>query len=120
VDRFATFTGRFGYAITPAFLFYGKVGWGSYRTSLTAINTVNGVGLGGGGRTQSGLDAGVGGEWMFAPNWSLWIEWDHIFADDKTVFFRNLAGGTTANVRRDFDKVLVGLNWGHIGSVGAY
>jgi outer membrane immunogenic protein len=81
---------------------------------------VNGVGLGGGGRTQSGLDAGVGGEWMFAPNWSLWIEWDRIFADDKTVFFPNLAGGTTANVRRDFDKVLVGLNWGHIGSMGAY
>jgi outer membrane immunogenic protein len=111
VERFATITGRFGYAITSAFLLYGKVGWGSYKTNLTATNTVTGLRLGGAGGTQSGLDAGVGGEWMFVPNWSLWIEWDHIFPDDKTVFFPNLAGGTTANVRRDFDKVLVGLNW---------
>jgi outer membrane immunogenic protein len=123
VDRFATITGRFGYAVSPAFLFYGKFGWGAYRTDLTAINTVTGFGLGGGGRNRSGFDAGVGGEWMFAPNWSLWIEWDRIFADDKTVFFPNLAGGTTANVRRDFDKVLLGVNWrfgrGPLAVIGA-
>jgi len=120
VDGFATISARFGYAVSQAFLLYGKVGWGSYRTKLSAVNTVTGVEFSGAGRNQSGLDAGVGGEWMLAPNWSLWVEWDHIFADDKSVFFPNLAGGTTATVRRDLDKVLVGFNWRFSGARGAY
>jgi outer membrane immunogenic protein len=112
VDWFGTVTGRFGYLISPSFLLYGKFGWGGYRARLTVNDTLTGVELGSASRTQSGFDAGVGGEWTFSPNWSLWIEWDHIFPQDKTVFFPNLGvGGTTANVRRDFDKVLVGVNW---------
>jgi len=111
VPWFGTITALLGYAITPAFLLYGKVGWGFYESRLTANDTVTGVQFGSISKTQSGLDAGVGGEWMFAPNWSLWVEWDHIFAQDKTIFFPNLDGGTSATVRRDFDKVLVGFNW---------
>jgi outer membrane immunogenic protein len=111
VEWFGTISARLGYAITPQFLLYGKVGWGTYETSLTAVNTLTGLEIASVSRRQSGLDAGAGAEWMFTQNWSLWVEWDHIFAEDKTVFFPNLGGGSTANVRRDFDKVLVGLNW---------
>jgi outer membrane immunogenic protein len=111
-DWFGTGTVRLGYLITPSFLIYGKGGWGGYRARLTVNNTITNVELGRASRTQSGADAGAGFEWMFSPNWSLWVEWDHIFPEDKTVFFPNLgAGGTTANIRRDFDKVLVGVNW---------
>ena len=111
VRGFATITGRIGYTITPSFLLYGKFGWGGYRTRLTVNNTVTGVELANASRTQTGLDLGIGGEWMFTPNWSLWIEWDRIFPQDRTFFFPNLGGGTTAEVRREFDKVLVGINW---------
>jgi len=112
VRGFGTIAGRLGYTITPAFLLYSKFGWGAYKTDLTLNNTVTGVEIANASRTQSGFDLGVGGEWMFAPNWSLWIEWDHIFAQDKSFFFPNLGvGGTTADIRRDFDKVLVGINW---------
>ena len=118
VDWFATVTGRLGYLITPSFLLYGKVGWGEYKASLTVNDTATGAVLGSASRNQSGLDAGVGVEWMFTPNWTLWAEWDHIFPDDKTAFFPNLGvGGTTATIRRDFDKVLVGVNW-RFGGVG--
>ena len=111
VRGFGTLTGRLGYAFSPSFLFYGKFGWGAYRTNFTVVNAA-GVELGNGDRTQSGFDLGVGGEWMFARNWSLWIEWDHIFAQNKTFFFPNLpANGRTVEIRREFDKVLVGLNW---------
>ena len=110
VRGFATLTGRIGYTITPSFLLYGKFGWGGYRTRLT-VNDAAGVELANASRTQSGLDVGVGGEWMFTPNWTLWIEWDRIFPQDKTFFFPNLGGGTSAEVRREFDKVLVGINW---------
>ncbi len=110
LDGFATITGRVGYLFTPAFMVYGKFGWGTYRTDLSAHNTLTGVQLGSASKTHSGLDLGVGGEWMFSPNWSLWVEWDRIFPQDKTHFFPNLAGGTTTTVRRDLDKVLVGIN----------
>ena len=111
VEWFGTISARLGYAIAPQFLLYGKVGWGTYETSLTAVSTLTGLEIASVSRRQSGLDAGVGAEWMFTQNWSLWVEWDHIFAEDKTVFFPILGGGSTANIRRDFDKVLVGLNW---------
>ena len=115
LERFATITARLGFTVTPAFLIYGKVGWGSYRTSLEAINTLTGVSLGSVSTTHSGLDLGFGGEWMFAPSWSVWFEWDRIFPQDKTAFLPNLAGGTTATVRRDLDKFLVGVNWRFMG-----
>jgi outer membrane immunogenic protein len=115
---FGTLTGRLGYAVTPSFLFYGKFGWGAYSTNFSVENAA-GVELASANRRQNGFDVGVGGEWMIAPNWSLWIEWDHIFAQDKTFFFPNLGPvGTTAEVRRDLDKVLVGFNW-RFGGVGA-
>ena len=117
VRGFATLTGRIGYTITPSFLFYGKFGWGGYRTRFH-VNDAAGVEVANASRTQSGFDVGVGGEWMFTPNWSLWIEWDHIFPRDKTFFFPNLAGGTSAEIRREFDKVLVGVNW-RFGGVAA-
>lgn len=91
------------------FLLYRKVGWGAYRTRFTINDTATGAELASESRTRGELDAGVGGEWRIAPNWSLWIEWDHIFAERKTVVFLAL-GGATADIRRDFDKVLLGIN----------
>jgi outer membrane immunogenic protein len=112
VDWFATVAARFGYVFTPTFMVYGKVGWGTYDSSLDLFNTATGVGIASLGKRHSGLDAGAGFEWMFTQNWSAFVEWDHIFAKDQAVFFPNLGvGGTPGEVRRDFDKVLVGLNW---------
>jgi outer membrane immunogenic protein len=108
---FGTVAGRLGITVTPTFLIYGKGGWGFYENRLTVNDTTTGAELDSASRSQSGPDAGVGGEWMFIPNWSLWAEWDHIFAQDKTFFFANLGNGETATIRRDLDKVLVGLNW---------
>jgi hypothetical protein len=45
------------------------------------------------------------------------VEWDHIFARDKTVDF---LGAEPEPVRRDFDKVLVGLNWRFGAGPGRY
>lgn len=114
VRGFGTITGRLGYTITPSFLLYGKFGWGGYRTHFTVNVTATGAELANASRTQSGFDVGFGGEWMIAPNWSLWVEWDRIFPRDRTVFFPTLAA--TADIRREFDKVLVGFNWRFSGT----
>ena len=50
---------------------------------------------------------GVGFEYMFAPNWTFWVEWDHIFLNHRTIDFVEF----TDNINRDFDKVLFGVNW---------
>ena len=110
---FGTVTGRLGYVVAPSFLLYGKFGWGAYRTDF-AIQNAAGVEIASANRRQNGFDVGVGGEWMIAPSWSLFVEWDHIFAQKKDFFFPNLGTnpvGRTAEIRRDLDKVLVGVNW---------
>jgi outer membrane immunogenic protein len=113
---FGTITARLGYLVTPSFLIYGKGGWGSISQRFTVTDTNTGIVLfNTGHRNFSGADAGVGFEWMFAPNWTLWVEWDHIFAQDKTVLFTPVVLDSiepfTENIRRDFDKVLFGINW---------
>jgi hypothetical protein len=58
-------------------------------------------------RNSSGADVGVGFEYMFIPNWTVWVEWDHIFLDHSSIDFRDRFD----NIHRDLDKVLVGINW---------
>jgi outer membrane immunogenic protein len=103
---FATVTGRLGFLATPNLLLYGKAGWGwvNQRLTLTEDSTVFTADH----SNFNGPDVGAGFEYLLTPNWSLWVEWDHIFARDKTV---NFVGAEPERVRRDFDKVLVGLNW---------
>ena len=120
-DWFATITGRLGFLVTPSFLIYGKVGWGAFDHRFSATDTATGVLISTEGRRNvSHPDAGAGFEWMFIPNWSLWVEWDHIFAEDNTVLFTPVHRDPfSENVRRDFDKVLFGVNWRFGGAVTA-
>ena len=45
-------------------------------------------------------------------NWSLWVEYDHIFRRSDTLIYAGVGGGSTFHelIRRDFDKVLLGIN----------
>jgi outer membrane immunogenic protein len=106
---FGTVTGRLGFLVTPSFLIYGEAGWGWVNErNGWAIGTVGTVV--GDHPTFDNVDVGAGFEWMFAPNWSLWAEWDHIFRRNQTLLFTGTFTFPEI-VRRDFDKVLVGLNW---------
>jgi outer membrane immunogenic protein len=115
---FGTITGRLGYLITPTFLIYAEGGWGFVQQKFNVIDTahvlINNVDN---SSNANGADVGVGFEWMFTQGWSLWVEWDHIFLNNRTFAFtfndsRCYCTGTVSeSVRRDFDKVLVGINW---------
>jgi len=111
---FATVTGRIGFLVGPAFLVYGKGGWGTIDQRFRVFGTTTNILLNSVDERLSGADAGAGFEWMFAPNWSVWVEWDHIFVKERNLFFPALGIGALAfneNLRRDFDKVLFGINW---------
>jgi outer membrane immunogenic protein len=103
---FATLTGRLGFLATPNLLLYGKAGWGWVEQRLSV--TIGPDTFTADNSNFNGPDVGAGFEYLLTPNWSLWAEWDHIFARDKNV---NFVGADVERVRRDFDKVLVGINW---------
>lgn len=49
---------------------------------------------------------GIGFEWMFTPNWTFWVEWDHIFLDNTPIAIID----SRDTIHRDFDKVLFGIS----------
>jgi outer membrane immunogenic protein len=82
----------------------------------------NQVFLPGGGLSESanftlpGMTAGVGGEWMFAPNWSVFAEWSYYWIEDKSgQHFTAAPGlfppGETLNVKPVSQTFLVGVNY---------
>lgn len=125
-DRwFATINGRIGYLWAPSFLVYATGGWGFVQNRVDVFDTVRNVPLviGNGNHSNSnGGDVGGGFEWMFTQSswgaWSMWVEYDHIFLQDRDLLITPVVGAPfTANIRRDFDKVLFGINL-RFGSAG--
>jgi outer membrane immunogenic protein len=118
---FATAAGRLGIAVVPALLVYGKGGFGwvgehnTFTTSGVLTNNDSN------NRILAGIDAGGGFEWKMNPNWSLWVEYDRIFRRTDTVVFSGIGGASSFQeiVRRDFEKVLFGINYRFGGPVVA-
>ena len=87
LDYLGTVRGRLGFLAAPSFLLYGTGGlaYGGARGSTveSAVvpacaatgSTCSGLGGGGFSQVRVGWTAGVGGEWMFAPNWSAKLEY---------------------------------------------
>jgi len=108
---FATVTARLGYLFTPTFLFYVKGGWGSVNDEFSVTTTATNTTIATVNKNANGGDVGVGFEWMLTRNWTVWVEWDHIFLDDRSIEFTRSGVTRFDNISRDFDKVLFGINW---------
>ena len=118
VDAFGLFTGQIGYAVNNVLLYVkggAAVTSDRHRSYATATNTVvtNNV-----DDTRWGGALGVGLEYGFAPNWSVGVEYNHLFMQDKTYTFTNNgvagAAGTlfgTDRIRQDVDLVTARLNY---------
>ena len=120
VNAFGLFTGQVGYAANNVLLYVkggAAVTADSYR-----INTLGGALAGTpSDDTRWGGVVGVGLEYGFAPNWSVGIEYDHMFMQDKTYTFATPAGGLfgTDRIRQDVDLVTARLNYKFGGPVVA-
>ena len=121
VDAFGLFTGQIGYSWNT-FLLYVKGGAAVTRDKYEGVNTaVPGV-FDRVTETRWGGVVGVGAEYSFAPNWSLAVEYDHLFMGSRNLDFYttgNLFLGPglftrTDRIRQDVDLVTVRLNyrWG--------
>jgi outer membrane immunogenic protein len=116
IDAFGLFTGQAGYAWNNV-LFYVK-GGGAVTADRFRVNTTVGNVLAAtsGDQTRWGGAVGAGLEVGFAPNWTVGVEYDHLFMQDKTTTFTAPGGVVfgTDRIRQDVDLVTARINyrWG--------
>jgi outer membrane immunogenic protein len=118
LDQIWTVAGRIGYLWTPQLLTYGKVGVAYFQNR-------NQVFFPGGALFESakyfdpGIVAGGGIEWMFAPNWSVFVEGSYIWNLDDSAHDFLTPAGVPSEVINNRPKIVTGLvgvnyrfNWG--------
>jgi outer membrane immunogenic protein len=84
IDGFGLFTGQVGYAWNNV-LFYVKGGAAVTSDTYEAITTIGSIVGARGTETRWGGTVGTGLEFGIAPNWSLGVEYDHLFMGARTV-----------------------------------
>jgi outer membrane immunogenic protein len=113
VDAFGLITGQVGWAANNV-LFYVK-GGAAVTGDKYRINTAVGNALlaSSNDDTRWGGVVGVGLEYGFAPNWSVGIEYDHLFMQDRTTTFTTPGGAFFSNerIRQDVDLVTARINY---------
>ena len=125
MDAFGLFTGQVGYAWNNVLVYVkgGAAVTDNRRDILfAATNAIVGTTN---TNTQWGGTVGVGVEYGFAPNWSVAVEYDHIFSNNRTTTFFVPATNTffaADRIRGDVDLVTARVdyhfNWGGAGTVG--
>jgi outer membrane immunogenic protein len=106
-----TATARIGYAIVPQVLLYAKGGAAWTRASLDYTITGQGVAKFTGAETRSGWVIGGGLEYLFAPNWSIFVEYNHMDFGAQTLNTQGDFFIEPIRVSRRIDTAMVGVNF---------
>jgi outer membrane immunogenic protein len=66
--------------------------------------------------TLPGITAGIGGEWMVSPNWSVFVEYNYLWIEDTSGQHFNAAAGLfppgeVLSVKQTSQTVRVGVNY---------
>jgi outer membrane immunogenic protein len=114
-DGIGLFTGQIGYAWNQALL-YVKGGAAVTSNRFSVLDNLNfGAELASASSTRWGGVVGVGFEYGFAPNWSVGVEYDHLFMGDANNSFTNLtplnAALVNSRVSQDVDMVTLRINY---------
>jgi outer membrane immunogenic protein len=113
-----TVTGRVGYLFAPQVLAYVKGGGAWARVDTTRFSTVPAptiVSESATGQNRQGWTVGGGVEWMFAPGWSVFGEYNYMDFGRKNVGYVTgpLAVGipSVVSTRFEVQQALVGVNY---------
>jgi outer membrane immunogenic protein len=111
VHWFAMLTGRLGFTLHPNWLVYVKGGAAWVRDHHLTLDL--GVPFDVADITRTGWTVGAGAEWMFLPNWSLFLEYDFMDFGNRAVPFQFVGGGFSENwnIRQNVQTLLAGLNF---------
>ena len=120
-DGIGLFTGQNGYAWNAALL-YIKGGAAVTSNRFTIRDDLFFVDLASASATRWGGVVGVGFEYGFAPNWSVGLEYDHLFMGDANNSFTGLpvfaASFANSRITQDVDMVTLRINY-RFGGYGA-
>ena len=121
VGAFGLFTGQIGYAWDNALL-YVKGGAAVTGDKYSTTTIATGLTVDRADETRWGSAIGAGIEFGFAPNWSVGVEYDHLFMGRRNLTFAATGnsgftvGAVTATdrIRQDVDLATVRVNyrWG--------
>ena len=106
IDSFGLITGQVGYTWNNV-LAYVKGGAAVVGSKYDVFNGA-GANIDSASSTRWGGTVGAGIEVGFAPNWSVGVEYNHIFLGGKDVAF---ASGAVDHIKQDVDMGLVRLNY---------
>jgi outer membrane immunogenic protein len=120
IDTFGLFTGQVGYAWNNA-LVYVKGGAAVTRDKYDIFDVPTGLLTDTARETRWGGTVGIGLEYGFASNWSVGVEYDHLFMGTRDVSFATVAGvfDGTDRIRQDVDLCTARLNYKFGGPVVA-
>jgi len=110
IDAFGLITGQVGYAWNNV-LFYVKGGGAVTGNKNDAFDGVSGALLASANETRWGSTVGAGLEFGFAPNWSVGVEYDHLFMGSHNVGLTGPILSETEHISQDVDMGLVRLNY---------
>ncbi|QDW38680.1 porin family protein [Bradyrhizobium sp. KBS0727] len=115
IDAIGLFTGQVGYAWSNILL-YVKGGAAVTDNKYSNVFTATGVVFNSASGTRWGGTVGAGFEVGFAPNWSVAVEYDHLFMGTPNIVFpaTAIAVSRADNIRQDVDMATVRVNyrWG--------
>lgn len=120
IDAIGLFTGQVGYAANNV-LFYVKGGAAVTDNKYSSFFTGNGIEFNSASDTRWGGVAGAGVEFGFAPNWSVAVEYDHLFMGRPNVPFpaTAIAVGRADNIGQNIDMGTIRVNYRFGGPVVA-
>jgi len=120
VDAIGLLTGQVGYAWNNV-LWYVKGGAAVTDNNYSSFFTATGIVWNQTGETRWGGAAGTGLEFSFAPNWSVAVEYDHLFMGNHNVTFppTAIAVGRSDTISQNVDMGTVRVNYRFGGPVVA-
>jgi outer membrane immunogenic protein len=119
VDALGLFTGQVGYAWNNV-LWYFKGGAAVAHDKYQGTLTATGVPFDNASETRWGGAVGTGIEYGFAPNWTVGVEYDHLFMGNRSVSFTSTgalafapAGSLfrTDTIHQDVDMITARINY---------
>jgi outer membrane immunogenic protein len=120
VDGIGLITGQIGYAWNAALLYF-KGGAAVTGNRFEILDTPTGTSLASISSTRWGGTVGVGFEYGFTPNWSVGLEYDHLFMGHNNNSFsvvNPIVAGALNRISEDVDMVALRFNY-RFGGYGA-
>jgi outer membrane immunogenic protein len=107
---FDALTVRGGYLVQPNLLLYVQGGAAWTNTNVTFFNGA-GTQVGQFSNDRTGWTVGAGVEWMFAPHWSVFAEYNFMGFGTQSAAFTACGGGCVLSAKANIQDALVGVNY---------